>query len=873
MPDRHRRAAAPLSTNGRLFVLGEGTANRIGIGENTVRAYDAYNGLKLWERRIRGALRVSVTHDSGNSAVNDDSMFVTVGDGCVQLDAATGETVRTHQVPPASDGKPRKWGYIAVDGDILYGSRTERGRTADCVFAIDLDSGRQLWKHDAAGISQGSIAISRSRFHFAASGVTEEQRKEAIEEQTREVHRLSNEERAALLKKLEKAAVYNVVALDAESGEKLWEKPVEITGAVGGAYWCSLGAICSNDTLVLFGVFLDGHYWTQFFSGQFESREVVALSAQDGYTRWRKRIGYRVRPVVVGETLHAEPWAYDLVSGQQRKRIHPVTGREEPWQFARPGHHCGAPAASPHMLLFRSLNLGWYDLDNDFGTQHFGGQRTGCWINFIPANGLLMMPEASSGCMCAFPNICTVVFKQRDQNRQWAYFSQPGSMTPVKRLALNLAAPGDRKAPDGSLWLGYPRPGGSLVLQYQMSASFFPKWSYFKHDPARLQIDGTDTPWVFRSGVNGMRQCKIPVADSGDGKARYTVRLAFAELVHDAAGKRVFDIKVQNKVVAENFDIFQQLGGKNRALIKEFTGFDADTELTVEFVSKIANPAPTQLPVLQGIEIERERTLTLGVSVPSFLLNDGEPQQAGDVVVVNNKDNDFAGTLRFNAPKGVTVTPAETRLNIAAGERATIAVTAVVAKETQAGKYTLPIELLRSDGTIDSQHETVVEHLGDLRRVILSVAEDAHVGQSAPTTNYGTNKGLNVDGGDRKMGDHHHGITYLKFRLQLDGKPVSAKLRLHNGSNPSGNSGQICLVSEPWMEKGVTYNTRPKLGATVAKVGPVSEHQVIEIPLDVSLEGLRELNLAIDPTGCDGINYISREGGKPAELVVEYISR
>ena len=873
MPDRHRRAAAPLSINGRLFVLGEGTANRTGIGENSVRAYDAYNGLKLWERRIRGALRVSVTHDSGNSAVNDDSLFVTVGDGCVQLDAATGETKHTHKVPPASDGKPRNWGFIAVVDDVLYGSRTEHGRTADCVFAIDVNSGRQLWKHEVAGISQGSIAISNGRFHFAASSVTADQRKEAISEQVREVHRMSKEQRDALMKKLEEATVYNVVALDAKSGKMLWEKPVEITGAVSGAYWCSLGAICTNDTLVLFGVFLDGHYWTQFFQGKFESRQVVALSATDGYTLWRKPIGYRVRPIVVGKTLHAEPWAFDLHSGEQLNRVHPVTGRKEPWQFARPGHHCGAPAASPHMLLFRSLNLGWYDLDKDFGTQHFGGQRTGCWINFIPANGLLMMPEASSGCMCAFPNICTVVFKNREENRQWAYFSQPGPMTPVKHLGLNLGAPGDRKAPDGLLWLGYPRPRGSLVLQYQIATSFFPDWSYFKHDPSRLQIDGTDTPWVFRSGINGVRECKVPVAESVDGKARYTVRLAFAELVHNAAGKRVFDIKVQDKVVAKDFDVFQQAGAKNRAVVKEFKGIDADTELTVEFVSTVANPAPDQLPVLQGIEIEREQVLTLGVAIPSFLLNDGEPQQAGDVVIVNNKDNGFAGMLRVNAPKGFTVTPAKTSLNVPAGERETIAVKATVAKDTKAGKYKLPIELLRSDGTIESRHEAVIEHLGDLRRVVVTVAEDAHVGQSAPTTNYGTSGALNVDGGDRKLGDHHHGITYLKFPLQFDGKPVSAKLRLHNAGNPSGNSGQICLVAESWTEKDVTYNTRPKLGKAVAKIGAVTEHEIIEIPLDVSLDGMSELSLAIDPTGCDGINYISREGGKPAELIVEYIKQ
>ena len=33
------------------------------------------------------------------------------------------------------------------------------------------------------------------------------------------------------------------------------------------------------------------------------------------------------------------------------------------------------------------------------GTEHFAGQRLGCWINTIPANGLVMIPEASAGCV------------------------------------------------------------------------------------------------------------------------------------------------------------------------------------------------------------------------------------------------------------------------------------------------------------------------------------------------------------------------------------------------------------------------------------------------------------------------------------------
>jgi len=473
--------------------------------------------------------------------------------------------------------------------------------------------------------------------------------------------------------------------------------------------------------------------------------------------------------------------------------------------------------------------------------------------------------------MCPFANTCSVVFKSREENRQWAYFSHPGSTTPVKRLALNLGAPGDQRDPSGSLWFGYPRPGGSLVLQLKAGLAFFPGWSYFKHDPARLEIEGTDRPWVFRSGVSGLRQCTVPVAEPGDGKARYTVRLAFAELEHEAAGKRVFDIKVQGQIVVEGFDVFKEAGGKNIAIVEEFKGIDAEDKLTVEFVAKVANPASDQLPILQGIEVEREQVLTLGFTVPSFLLNDSEPEQTGQVVIVNNKESDFAGTLHIDAPAGFTITPAETQVQVPSGLKATVALKAVVGKKGPAEKHRIGIKLVRPDGTIESEREVELEYLGDLRRAVLKAVEDTHAHHTSPTTNYATSASVNVDGGDRQMGDHHHSIAYLKFRVDVDGKPRSAMLRLYNAGNPTGDSGQIRVVTEPWTEKSVTYNARPKLGDVVAKIGPVTENQVVELPLKLSLEAGKEMSLAIDPTGCDGVNYISREGGKPAELVVEYV--
>lgn len=77
-------------------------------------------------------------------------------------------------------------------------------------------------------------------------------------------------------------------------------------------------------------------------------------------------------------------------------------------------------------------------------------------------------------------------------------------------------------------------------------------------------------------------------------------------------------------------------------------------------------------------------------------------------------------------------------------------------------------------------------------------------------------------------------------------------------------------MESAWSESTVTYDTQPTLGPVLASIGAVSENQIVEIPLDVEyLEG-KDLCLAIDPTSCDGINYLSRESGSPAELIIEY---
>jgi hypothetical protein len=471
--------------------------------------------------------------------------------------------------------------------------------------------------------------------------------------------------------------------------------------------------------------------------------------------------------------------------------------------------------------------------------------------------------------MCPFPNACTIVFQPVKESRSWAYYSTPGPLTPVKRLALNLGAPGDRKAPDGTLWLGTPRPGGSLVLRFPVSIATYPGGGNFVHDPARVDVAGTDIPWVFRSGVLGPRRCVVPALDRGDGEASYTVRLAFAELEDAKPGSRVVDIRIQGKRVQEGLDVVAEAGGTRRALTKEYRGVRATEKITIDLVAKTPNATAAQVPSLQGIDIEREAILSLGMVAPSFLLNDAKPRQTGQLVIRNHRDAAFAGTLRIEAPDRFTVTAAQPAVRVPAGEQSSIALTAAVAEKGERADFPVKLTLLRTDGTVEATAPATLEYLGNRDRVVVKAVEDAHVAVSGRTRNYGGSRTLMVDGGDAKLGDHHHSIAYLKFRLPADGRVVAATLRIRNAGNPTGNSGNVCLVTEPWRERAITYDNRPNPGTVLGAIRGVTENQTVELPLKVDLAGKQEVSLVIEPTGCDGVDYIAREGGRPAELLLE----
>lgn len=623
--NRHDGAVGPLSVNGRLFLQ----------GSEAIMAYDAYNGQFLWRTPNPGVMRAGVynNREPGNMAASDDHLYMLLDEKCIQFDAATGKIAHEFVIPGVGSKPNLQWGYIAYKDGLLYGSATERvekaaevarrGKSAsiatDTMFAYDVATKKLAWTYQGKYISHVAIAIGDGRVFLIDSSLTPAQRDDMLRQDKTELAKLTGKERDIAEARTKNADLRLAVALDAKTGKKIWEKPVDVTdcseiGIGGGA----LTLMYQNGHLVLGGANANGHYWEQFLAGEFARRRIVVLDAEKGGKVWAKDANYRHRPVVINNDIIAEPWSYDLYTGAQKMRTHPLTGEQTPWMFARPGHHCGAISATSNMMFFRSKSTAYYNLDDDEGTEHFAGQRLGCWINTIPANGLVMIPEASAGCVCLFSIASTIVFEPHADRMSWGVYSANGTTTPVQHMALNIGAPGDRRDAHGKLWLSYPRPTSraGIDLPLDLKHAFAKGGKFYSFNEESYKTEKTDVNWVHSSGARGLVHAELPLIGEGQPAATYTVRLYFSALEGDKPGQRVFDVKFQDKTVLKGFDLVAKCGGAKTAHVEEFTNVAVTGKLLLELDPATPNPDDDHQPILNAIEVLRTnaKEITGGVA-------------------------------------------------------------------------------------------------------------------------------------------------------------------------------------------------------------------------------------------------------------------
>lgn len=83
--------------------------------------------------------------------------------------------------------------------------------------------------------------------------------------------------------------------------------------------------------------------------------------------------------------------------------------------------------------------------------------------------------------------------------------------------------------------------------------------------------------------------------------ANYTVRLDFAEPYWNAEGQREFNVAINGTQVLNNFDVYQQAGGENKAISETFnTTTDSNGHITIQFSTVTDNA------MISGIQISQQ---------------------------------------------------------------------------------------------------------------------------------------------------------------------------------------------------------------------------------------------------------------------------
>jgi len=386
MIDRHHRNVPPLFKDGRLFVP----------GDCIVYAVDAYNGKILWETEIPNSRRLGVFLNCGSMAVDKQYLYVAAQDKCLGFDVHTGRRRLTYTMPQLIRNEPREWGYIAYSGDVLFGSGCREGAsytetsydadtalwhrnmklvTSDYVFAINKNDGKPLWNYKDSLIVNTTITVADGKMHFV---------------ETNSPRALADKVGRMPVKTLFDSGEQFLVALDMRTGKVVYKKEIDVSNFEEPVY-----LNYAKEILLLSGSKLVGNSIRYYYN---------AFDARNGENRWNsdhdsglaKDGGhgeYNRHPTIIDDTIYAWPYAYNLKTGEK------VDG----WKFDRRGHGCGGVSASAQCMFWRGGNPWMYDLGPDGGPIRLNTvTRPGCWINIIPAGGLVLIPESSSGCTCGF---------------------------------------------------------------------------------------------------------------------------------------------------------------------------------------------------------------------------------------------------------------------------------------------------------------------------------------------------------------------------------------------------------------------------------------------------------------------------------------
>ena len=388
--NHHRLSSfsAAVTAQGRLFaILDEATSANVNVpGKWALVARDAFSGVRLWARPIASWAWHQIRFRSGPPQLprllvaSGQRVYAPLGlnEPVSQLDAATGETLRTYQGTAGAEELILTGATLLVlKGEPVaeHAVGHERFKAAfafpnrKTLVAIDAESGRTLWTWGKAG---GAV------------------RPETL---------ASNGERVYV--KVDEG----VVCLGLDSGRELWRVAAAAEDAApkgpkkkGGGPPVSFGR---HVLVVAEGVVLAN------LAGQ-----LTALNAADGKRLWACKAGggFHAPPdvFVVGGIVWqgdhpsdsvAPPPVNDFSEGRDLRTGEVRHANQVMVDLQTAGHHhrCYRNKATERYILGGKRGIEMMDLAGD-GHSRNNWVRGACQYGILPANGLLYAPPHACGC-------------------------------------------------------------------------------------------------------------------------------------------------------------------------------------------------------------------------------------------------------------------------------------------------------------------------------------------------------------------------------------------------------------------------------------------------------------------------------------------
>jgi len=563
----------------------DGAALKEATGLALVMSYDdgfiAYlNGVEVVRAGVAGGRGAKVgkvsSHEAGSDRtfrIKDFQKLIRPGKNVIAIeghnvdvdssDFSLDPYVVMGQAGPVAGGAPSRVSrFVGVAGGSQYGKGSTR------LVVMDRHTGKVLWSRDAVYRFRHNGVVAGGDIIFC-------------------LDRLDKKSLDALKRRgLTPETASTLYALDARTGKELWNGSQNVTGT-----W--LGYSKAHDVLIQGGSRYRDRASDEVGNG------IVVYRAKTGKVVWANpKLRYDGPLMIHGRTL--------ITNGAKGSAMDLFTGKETGWKWRR-HYGCNTAIASTNIMTFRSGAAGFCDITGKSGTGNFGGFKSSCTSNLIPADGVLNAPDYTRTCTCAYQNQSSLALVHMPDNELWTF----GAARDAEAVALNFGAPGDRRGPDGTLWTDWPSVGGEgstsgVTVDGKVDKAppkprgvpktppgYYPGLNVLRLHSSR--ITAGPLKWVAASALADVKTVTVKLKEEGT----YTVRLVFAELAAAKAGDRVMTVSIQGKPVARALDIAAEAAAARRAIVKEFKGIPVDGELTVTLA---ASKGTTLISGLQAVK-------------------------------------------------------------------------------------------------------------------------------------------------------------------------------------------------------------------------------------------------------------------------------